>query len=278
MRSHPRYGRRLSHSLLAQTVRQPFVGASDRSLANNMTALIRLTLPLFLISTLLGADNAYLAAGIASTHREWRGKDCSDFAAALTAGTVPLPKLSEKPTAAVLNRFCSPGNLVFGKDTKIPLSVRFQDFLQLQQSVGAIVTIYSKQAEKGDKVADELTLLLGYLLQTSALGINLADELLPTIPHDASYETRMTGFNRMKAGLTTVFVGAYTSVADDTIYSEQNRSDLLSMIAQTSPDLVKAMSLDVRTEMILKYTQLKARMKSSRDQESISEIIKALNS
>lgn len=234
-----------------------------------------LALLMLTASIALGADT-YLDAGVAATDREWRAADYKEFMALVTAKKIPLPLLSDEQGAKVLKRFCSPENLAFARNTTLPLNARLPDFLDSQSAVASLLKLFMAKALNREKVGGEASLLLSYNLQLASVGIELVDEFLPTIKHDDTYESRMEGLKRMKSGLATMFAGCYQSVAEDDIYTNEQRSDLLASIAQTAPRFATALSADLKAEMTLKFTKLNEKLKEPRDRESIASILKSI--
>jgi hypothetical protein len=115
------------------------------------------------------------------------------------------------------------------------------------------------------------------VLQGSALGVELTDELLPTIQKDDRYETRMNGLKQMNSGLTTVFVGAEQTLADRKILSADDLSMILGAMESTLPRIKKAFPEDVRIELRKKLEEDKARFTGREDLQKLSSMIRELS-
>lgn len=243
-----------------------------------MRILPILSLILLLISVLPARSDIYLSAGCASTDREWRAADYATLAKLIDSKTVELPVLKHPEGAKVLRRICSQDNLAFGQNLTLPFAARIEDFMGIQQSLGSITKRFVADVSSGADYSEEISLLMCQNLRVAAQGIDLMNEFIPTLKRDETYETRMQGVSKMKSGLATVFSGAYTSVADDTIYSDADRSAMLAVVAEVVPKFATAMSLDTKTEMTLKFTKLRERFASPKDRASIASITKTLES
>jgi hypothetical protein len=235
-----------------------------------------LSLVLFASLSVTAEEDAYLRAGVAATDREWRAADYKNLVALVAEKKVPLPNLTDDDGTKILKRFCSVENLSYERDKTLPLAARMQDAFELQPALSVLMKLYAQEALKGAKVGDESALLMGFLLDMSSVQIELVDEFLPTIKHDSGYEDRMTALQEMKAGLATVFVGAYSSVSQDVLFSDKNRTDILASIVRNAPRFSTVLSADVKAEMIQKFTKLEEKMKEPGDREAITKILAAL--
>jgi hypothetical protein len=235
-----------------------------------------LSLLLLLTSSLPAWSDTYLAAGCASTDREWRSADYATLAKLIESKTVEIPLLKHPEGSKVLRRICSSENLAFGQNLTLPFSARIEDFMGIQLALGTITKRFVTDVTSGADHSEEMSLLMSQNLRVSALGIDLMNEFIPTLKRDDTYETRMQGVSKMKSGLATVFSGAYTSIADDSIYSDAERTAMLAVISEVAPKFATTMSPDTRTEMNLKFTKLRNRFTSLKDRESIDATTKAL--
>jgi hypothetical protein len=235
-----------------------------------------LSLILFASVSCAVAESVYLQSGVSATSREWRAADYKKLADLVVAKKVPLPHLKDEVEAKVLQRFCSVDNLAYGKNKTLPLAARMQDAMEIQPAVSALLKIYLNEALKGSKVSDESALIMGFMLDISSLQIELVDEFVPSIKRDSGYEYRMNALKDMRGGLATVFVGAYSAVAEDKLFSDKNRSDILASLVRNTSRFATIMESDVKTEMIQKFTKLSEKMKEPKDQTSILAILTAL--
>ena len=178
--------------------------------------------------------------------------------------------------AEVLQRFCSIENLSYGRNKTLPLTSRMQDAMQMQSAVSTLGKIYASKAVKGEKIGDESALLLGILLDLATLQIELVDEFIPSIKRDADYDFRMKGLKKMRTGLATVFVSAYSAVAEDPLFTDKNRSDILAKIALNSERFATVLDQDVKSEMLLKHKKLNEKINDPKDTTAITTILAAL--
>lgn len=235
----------------------------------------------FLVIALLGTCapgfcDVYLQAGCAATDREWRAQEHAALIALIDAKKVPLPLLSDVDGAKVLRRICSVDNLAFGRNKSLPFGPRMENFLGLMPAVNSLSKKMMAEALAGKQVGAELSMLMCQTLHIAALGIELMDEFLPTLKNDETYEVRMQGAQKMKSGMATVLAGAYTSVAEDTLFSPSERSTMIEAMAETADRFASVLSADQKTEMQLKFTRLREKFTKDSDRESIDRVVKAL--
>jgi hypothetical protein len=83
----------------------------------------------------------------------------------------------------------STDNLSLQRDKNVPLSARMQDFLQVQQATGKLLSLYL--GAKGGGYRPELARLMAFILHSSAQGVDLVEEFMPTLARDEAYASRM---------------------------------------------------------------------------------------
>lgn len=221
------------------------------------------------------APNPYLEAGIPASDREWHGADYARTSEVLSAGKVALPRLSEPLGAALLNRFTSTDNFALHRNLSLPIEARLSDYLGVQHGTGSMLNLYLAAMARQEKVTPEMVQLVAFSLHLSALGIDLIQELLPKIPKDESYETRMDGLKQMYSGISTQFQGAEAMLNELHIYSESERSFVLDAMATTLPVLKKAFSQDYQIELRKKFEDDR-KLFQGQDLERLQSMIREL--
>jgi hypothetical protein len=220
--------------------------------------------------------NPFLRAGIPAADREWRGSDYAAAAKAFGEAKTPLPRLSEREGRRLLERLLSVENFAFSHNKSLPFAPRMEDYLQLQEGANNILKLYVNQAAKGEVLHKELIRMVAFGLRVAALGVEMTDEFLPTIPKDNKYEIRMDGFRKMRSGMTTMFVGAETSLSEGKIYSQDDLSIMLEAMASTLPTLKSAFTADYRVELSQKLEAHKRDFKQKEDLKRIEQMLTEL--
>ncbi|HMJ66510.1 MAG TPA: hypothetical protein VK615_14285, partial [Candidatus Binatia bacterium] len=87
----------------------------------------------------------------------------------------------------------------------------------------------------------------------------------------------MDGLKKMNSGLTTVFVGAENSLAEQKFYSADDLSLLLKAMSETLPRVRNAFSPDYRIELRKKLTSHKSSFKKKEDLRYIDEMLRELS-
>jgi hypothetical protein len=225
------------------------------------------------------ASNPYLEAGIPASDREWHGADYVRTSEILSAGKAALPRLSDPLGAALLNRLTSTENFSLNRNRALPIEARLGDYLAIQQASSEILNLYLATMLRGEaKVTAEMTQIVAFSLQVSALGIDLLDEFVPKIPKDESYATRMEGLKQMYSGISTQFQGAEVMLGETDVYSQPERSLLLDAMAGALPVLKKAFSQDFRVELRKKLEDDRKLFQSSQDLERLQLMLRELGS
>lgn len=240
-----------------------------------LTLFVPVILALALVVPAARAQSGrYLEAGVPAPSREWNGADYERAVQILGDGKVPLPRFADPQGAALLRRFTSTENFGLHHDKSLSLQARMEDYLKMYQATASLLKLYyAAPAVDGTAPHQELAALVAFLLQGAALGGELADELLPTIPKDDQYETRMAGLKQMNAGFTTVFMGAEQTLGDSRTLSAEDRSVILRAMESTLPRLKKAFPDDVRVELRKKLEEDKARFSGPEDLQRLGAMI-----
>jgi hypothetical protein len=223
------------------------------------------------------STNPYLEAGIPASDREWHGADYARTSEILSAGKVALPRLSDPLGAALLNRLTSTENFSLNRNRALPVEARLSDYLGVQQATSTVLNLYLAMMLRGEaKVTAEMTQIVAFSLQVSALGIDLVEEFLPKIPKDESYAKRMEGLKQMYSGMSTQFQGAEAMLGETKVYSQPERSLLLDAMADALPVLKKAFSQDFRVELRKKFEEDRKLFSSSQDLDRLQSMIREL--
>jgi hypothetical protein len=226
---------------------------------------------------LAAETNVFLEAGIPTADREWRGTDYRLAAATFAATKLPLPRFSDKHGKAVLARLTSLENFSFHRNRTLPIDARLSDYINLLDGANAVLKRYLATAGKSQEFHKEIAALMSFMLQAAALGVELADEFVPTIPRDENYAVRMDGLKKMNSGLVTIYVGAENSLAEQRFYSAEDLSLLLKAMSETLPRVNRVFSADYRVELRKKLTSHKSSFKKKEDLRYIDEMLKELS-
>lgn len=215
--------------------------------------------------------NPFLEAGVPATSRIWTGPDYTRAVEVLSAGKVPLPRFVDPQGAAILDRMTSTENFSLQRNKDVTLSLRLQDFLQIQQGATRLLSLYVNAKDLDYR--PELTRLAAFILHSSAQGVDLAQEFTPTIPKDDTYTTRMEGLKKMNDGLTRVFVGTEQMLSERNNLAPDDLSILLEAMATTLPRIKTVFPADVRIELRKKLEADKARFQKEEDVRRLDRMI-----
>ena len=243
-----------------------------------LIATVILFLPQLTVFAQSTKSDKYVEAGIPAASREWVGLDYARAYETFASGRVSLPRFSEPEGARLLQRMTSIANFSFHRNRSIPFQARIEDYFKLMQGANSVVKLYYATAvNKNEKLNMEVARLLAFMLEVAALGSELVDEMIPTMPRDDKYATRMDALKRWYSDLTTVFVGAEVSLSERHYFSADDLSAILDAMATTLPRLKKAFAQDYRVELRKKLEADRTRFNDREDTAKIDRMIRELN-
>ncbi len=233
---------------------------------------------LTIISTYSTAQNpdGYAAAKLPALSRTWQGADYQVVAAAINNKAIPLPRFSSSTGAALLKKITTLENLAFMQSKTLPVESRLQESLTLLPAVNSMAKAYFVAANRGEKVNAEVAALLGFMLRVSSEQARMVDEYVPTIPRDDKYSIRMDGLTRMRSGLTTMFLGAETSLSERQFYTPDDISLLLEAMADTLPSFRSLFASDFLVELHNKLSVHRKNAIRPNDVKSLERMLAAL--
>jgi hypothetical protein len=218
----------------------------------------------------------YLNAGIAAPSRMWVGADYARAAQVFGQGQIALPRYADDAGAKVMGRLVSLDNFHFYRLKSVPIESRFVDYVSLIQGLSSVLNTYVSKIREGERSLSELASLLAFTLHTSALGLDLADEFVPTIPKDNNYAARMAGLKKMHSGIVTIFGGAESVLADDSGVSPADRTLVVNAMATTLPVLKQAFPPDFRIEIRKRLEKSRSILKLAGDRDAVDRMLKEL--
>jgi hypothetical protein len=201
-----------------------------------------------LAAMLLWAKPSFAESDYPATDHAWSGTDYQDFNTAVDAKKVPLPLLSDPVGRPVFERIVSLENLDVGRDNSLPLLTRLQRVVALTEGVRKVLVAYITEANNGKPRERELARLQVYMLAQAAIELRLAQEFIPTLAKDNTYETRMAGFAKMKGGMRTEVSGIIQSTGETTFYSKESLLGIIEGLTTYLPGLQPALTDESRAE------------------------------
>lgn len=235
---------------------------------------------IFFVSLLTGTsadENPFIAAGIPASDRAWIGKDYADAFEAIHKGKSALPMLEDPQGNRVFLRLINEENFGLHKNKTLPVTQRLGDFLQLQQGFNSILKAYLAEANKGKKLHAEMAAGTAFTLHIAALGVELANEFLATIPKDETYQIRVDGMRKANGGLIISFSAVETSLGETKFYSPDDIALILQAMHTTLPTLLSAFTPDYKLELTKKLTERKTQF-TGKDLSALEDMIKILGS
>ncbi|WP_367870223.1 hypothetical protein [Luteolibacter sp. Populi] len=240
-----------------------------------MNCLVLFLILFFAISGSHAAENPFIAGGVPASDREWIGKDYAATFQAFETGTAPLPVLEDPLGKRVIQRLTNEENFGLHKNKNLPLAQRLGDYLEMQKSLASIFKLYIAPAGEEKNLHAEQAVLMGFNLRVAALGVDLVNEFIPTIPKDDKYEIRMEGLKQMYGGLTTSFSGAESALGETKIFSENDFAVILGAMRSTLPTLKQAFTPEYQLELEKKLSDRKEHSKGE-SLAALEEMIKVL--
>ena len=180
--------------------------------------------------------------------------DYKDLDAVIAAGA-PLPTLADTATRPVFERMTNVANLEMVRNKSLPVAIRLQEGVAQGGYVQKLLLAYLGEAQKGKPYATELAKLQVYLLAYGAALIGVANEFVPTIPHDDKYETRMAGFAQMKQGMRAIMTGIVESVGETQFYSSASTIEMAKALADYTPAFGNVLSDQDRQDYVRRISR-----------------------
>jgi hypothetical protein len=220
-----------------------------------------------------GSALAQVRGAIPDAGLVWSGRDYEQLAAALEAGAMAPPYLREPRSAPLFRRIVSIENLAALQDRTVPVQRRFGEYLTIQGSANRILKRYLDETNRGQNAHEELAQLMALSLRISAVGVDLIEDFLPTVPKDEKYKVRMEGLQRVKLGVMTQFEGAEVSLAERHLYSPKDLSLILEAMSSTIPSLKRYFSPEFVRKLKPKLEADRRAFKDAKDRRKIDAMI-----
>jgi hypothetical protein len=203
----------------------------------------------------------YLRLGLPAQDREWSGDDMARAAKTLESlaqkGYRQLPRYKSERSGEVFARLTSPQNLDGFKNRTLPLEARFPESLNYLQGSNAVLKLYLAGYLKKEVRDTELIELVGALLRTTAVMLELVDEFLPTIKKDdPTYQVRMQGLDQMRRGLASIVAGSLKTLTERESYRASELVKLVGYMQETMPVIVPRLPPGARTETLLRLEKM----------------------
>jgi len=211
-------------------------------------------------------SNRFLEAGIPTADREWLGSDYERTVQIFSAGKVALPRFSDPQGTALLRRMTSTENFSFHRNKSLPLRQRMDDFLKMSREVPALLELYLSEPRIGGGPHQEVAALLAFVLQMSALSVELSDEWLPA-DSKTNPDMRMAG----------LFLSTEQMLTEQQDLFGDDLSVILKAMESTLPRIKKKLSQDSRVELRKKLEADKARFSKPEDVERLNSMIRELS-
>lgn len=220
-------------------------------------------------------ENPFIAGGVPASDRDWTGKDYDAAVQAIQAGKAPLPVLDDPMGKQVFQRLINESNFGIYRNKSLPIGNRLGDYLQMQQSVNSIFKLYMARAGKGRNLHAEQAASAGFSLRVAALGVDLINEFVPTLPKDDTYEYRIQALKEAYGGLTTTFAASESTLGETKAFTAGDLSLILQAMRATLPTLKQAFSEEFKSELEKKLADRKGQFKGE-DLAALDEMIKVL--
>lgn len=183
--------------------------------------------------------------------RPWTNADYASFLKAVTTGQAPLPLLGDPATKAVFERLVARDNiaLVVARNKSLPLTKRLEEIGGAQGGLAAAIVLYTAELAKGKPYGREMAKLHVYQMEVLAAMSRLADELVPQIPRDNAYQSRMEGVNAMRLAFRMIVYTSVMALARTDRYSSESKLEIGEGTVKYLPAFQSALSDGDRTKL-----------------------------
>jgi hypothetical protein len=224
------------------------------------------------------ALSAYIEAGMPAHDRRWWGSDMArgaDVLAKLAQKNAGhLPRYQSKRSGAAFARLTADENLIAYRDRSTPLEQRFPAALQHMQSSGKLLLVYLPAFQQHNVGGDELVELMGGMLRSSVVIIQLVNEVLPTLDKDdPTYPVRMEGLKAMRSGMASVVAGNLQTLTESRDYRTSELKRLIGYMCDTFPALLPEIPAGSRAETLVRLRSFAEDPKMRRLQPELGKLL-----
>jgi hypothetical protein len=188
------------------------------------------------------------------TDRPWAAADYAALAEAVSSGKAPLPTLADPATRPVFERLVSEHDVGMDMEARHQgtAEARLQEIVQTMAAFQPLLTAYLTAAQNGKPVERELAKLISTAVFHAASADQVADEILPTLPHDAAYQARMNGLEQMRNGTRTILLGVAGALGEPGSFSKASQLEMIAAVKSRLPAFQSAITDAFRTELAAK--------------------------
>jgi hypothetical protein len=229
----------------------------------------------FSATSLAASVSDYVNAGLPSPDRVWTGADYQKFNELLKSGKIGLPMLSSDETKPIFLALVNRKGLSFYSNKDYPIGVRMESCIRAYTALPSVLGQYLERNNSGKAdCSRELARLMAFILHMSTSVTNLTQEFLPTIPKDEKYEVRMAGFERMKSGLRTIWVGVADSLGERNAYADEEVLIMAEAMIENLPAQKEFLGPTAVQELRVKTAGLLEKEKSDKVKDALQRLLK----
>jgi hypothetical protein len=202
----------------------------------------------------------YIRLGMPAHDRVWLGPDMAQaekVLAPLAVSEARLPRYQSDRSGAVFSRMTAAQNLKGLQDRAVPISTRLPLALIYFQSINQIFKHYSRAFDKGEVRDSDVVELMGAMLKTTVVLLDLIDEFFATLDKDdPTYPVRMRAQDGIRVGLGGVVIGSLITLTERDSYRTSELVRLVGYMEETLPQLVTRLPPGSRAEVIMKLKSM----------------------
>lgn len=166
----------------------------------------------------------------------WGSHEYTIIDAILRTGSVDAyPRLTSEATRPVFLKMIDAGNVAAVHDRSVPLLRRLIDLRSYDGYIGCIRARYNIHTRLGAPLQAELVLLQAFLLDLSALTVEMTEPFLVSLESNERQQLQQMNFFDTFATLKNHVAGVVTSLSETTVYSTAQRRELTEAIGRTFP-------------------------------------------
>jgi hypothetical protein len=189
----------------------------------------------------------YAALGLPDPGHAWSGEEMQKAAQVLTTlghqKLASLPRYRSDRSGEVFARIISTEGWGKLTDKSIPLGRRMPDAMANYELLNAVNKLYSSGYMFGSTGDDEVVAIYCSMLRFIETFFNLVEEFVPTLdPGDPTYEVRMGGLRKMKAGFANMVVAGLMMLSDRDRIRISRRRHIVDTMQEVLPSLVPHLS------------------------------------
>ena len=204
----------------------------------------------------------------------WSGAEYKLVSGAIKTGSVALPLFTDPNGSRLLKKLTSGRNLEYCSQASVPLRDRFMNTSDILIGMSEVSLAYADLAKKSDrKIADELSVVIVFVLEATACANSLVAELYDALPANVTFNSSQRGgIESICSGTKTVIGATEEGIYDRDYMAPRNAAALLNSVALVMPHVARCIDKDFARQFARRLKAHESQFKSERERSDFNRI------